>query len=152
MTLSRFALGYRDFCSEALVREQIKTSKHYREGSESPSQASTLLIFSTSKQRTWLIVTPWRLYVVLDDIRKAEPKLLRSTPKGRLFDESGAPKDVIRGHSRLSTYSDTIGGLEFEGYRNLLFSHKLFAESSIEDQVTSLLTEQMAGAAAPAPA
>lgn len=143
MSLSKLALGYRDFCSEARIRESIRESKHFNSGNESPPRSSCLLIFRTASQQTWLVTTPVRLYVVLDDIRKEGPKVIRSIPSNSLFHEDGSPKMGIKVHSRLHGYSEGIGGLEFENYRNLLFSHKLFRDATVEERVTELLKERM---------
>ena len=143
MSLAKFALGYRDFYSDASIRECIRYSKHFNNESETPSRASTLLIFQTASQQTWLVATPLRLYVILDDIGKEMPKVIRSIPKRRLFDADNNPILEITAQQRLRNYSESIGGLKLGTYRSLLFSHKLFPESPPDELAGTLLKEQM---------
>lgn len=143
MSLSKFALGYRDFHSDAGISECIKDSKHFKPESETPSRVSSLLIFQTASQQTWLVATPLRLYVILDDIRKEKPKVIRSIPKRRLFDADNKPILEITTQQRLHNYSEKIGGLKIGTYRSLLFSHELFPESPPDELAGTLLKEQM---------
>ena len=143
MSLSKFALGYRDFHSDAGISECIKDSKHFKPESETPSRVSSLLIFQTASQQTWLVATPLRLYVILDDIRKDKPKVIRSIPKRKLFDKENKPILDITTQQRLHNYSESIGGLKLGTYRSLLFSHKLFPQPPPDERVRRLLEEQM---------
>jgi hypothetical protein len=143
MSLSKFALGYRDFYSDAGIIECIRYSKHFNSESETPSRASILLIFQTASQQTWLVATPLRLYVILDDIGKERPKVIRSIPKRRLFDKDYELILEITTQQRLRNYSEGVGGLKLGTYRSLLFSHKLFPESPPDEGVRTLLKEQM---------
>ena len=143
MSLSKFALGYRDFHSDASVSECIRDSKHFKPESETPSRVSSLLIFQTASQQTWLVATPLRLYVILDDIRKDKPKVIRSIPKRKLFDKENKPILDITIQQRLRNYSESIGGLKIGTYRTLLFSHKLFPDSPPHKRAWILLEEQM---------
>ena len=143
MSLSKFALGYRDFYSDASISECIRDSKHFDNERETPSRVSTHLIFQTASQQTWLVATPVRLYVILDDIRKERPKVIRSIPKRRLFDKGNELILEITTQQRLHNYSERIGGLKLGTYRSLLFSHKLFPEAPPDERVRRLLEEQM---------
>ena len=143
MSLSKFALGYRDFHSDASLSECIRYSKHFNQESETPSRSSQLLIYQTASQQTWLVATPARLYVILDDIGKERPKVIRSIPKRSLFDADNKLILQISTQQRLRDFSESIGGLKIGNYRNLLFSHKLFPKSPPHERVGTLLKEQM---------
>jgi len=69
-------LGYRDFLSSYDIRSKIKGSENYR--GESIDMAEMLCFFQTRTQRTWMIITNERVYLVLDDIRKEVVKVNRS--------------------------------------------------------------------------
>jgi hypothetical protein len=67
-------LGFRPFATPEEIKEQVsRLGRH--DTDEDFKSARTLLILSTSKQQTWLIATNKNLYLVLDDIRKDDPKV-----------------------------------------------------------------------------
>ena len=41
----------------------------------SADELKALLIFSTPKQRTWLVADRWSVYFVLDDVRREDPRV-----------------------------------------------------------------------------
>ena len=69
MLLADMFIGRSDFASPEEIKEFIRRSKNFDKSKEDPSTAHPLLIFKTSKQQTWLVATPERLYCVLDDLR-----------------------------------------------------------------------------------
>ena len=137
MSLVESLLGYRNLSSEPEIRQRIKRSRNYDASKESPDRAKSLLIFETSKQRTWLIATGERLYFVLDDVRKPGPRVSRSIcrddlqalPDGKIS-VSVQPK---------SSHTGLIDvGLEQRGW---LYSRALFSHRPIEHAINELLTD-----------
>ena len=135
MSLVESLLGYRNLSSEPEIRQRIRKSRNYDSSKESPDRARSLLIFETSKQRTWLIATGERLYFVLDDVRKPGPRVSRSVcrddlkalPDGRIA-VTVQPKSV---HTGLVDV-----GLE---QRRWLYSKDLFSHRPIEHAINELL-------------
>jgi hypothetical protein len=75
MELIKTLLGQLDFSLSQEIAQYIVNSKHFNATKEKPEQAKTLLFFDTQRQRTWLVATPFRLYCILDDVRKPEPHI-----------------------------------------------------------------------------
>ena len=137
MSLSKFSRGYREFMPSSAVPELITRSKNYQR--EDVSATEPLLIFKTSNQQTWLVATGRRLYVILDDVRKPEPSIIRSVPKKRLVDDAGGLTLRLGERAR----SERTGLLDMQGYKALLFSHRLFSEERVSERVEQLLTDAM---------
>ena len=115
-------LGYRDYLSQRKVRETIKTSVNYQ--SENIESAELLCFFETSKQRTWLVATDKRLYIILDDIRKSYIKVNKSYRLNSLKKEG---KLNIRVDP---DYKVLTGRIYFQdATRGWLYSKKLFPSS-----------------------
>src|SRR5260221_14496595 len=97
--MSSFDLsGYRKFATREDVASLVAQSER-QTGSRLPR---TLLIFSTSKQHTWLVATARSLVCVLDDVRKEVPRIQWSMP---IEETRGAP-------IRAGSYSDRRGLLD----------------------------------------
>ena len=64
-------LGYRNFLTKQEVRKIIRSSVNYE--NEDTNSAKLLCFFKTSMQRTWLVATQKRVYIILDDIRNIIP-------------------------------------------------------------------------------
>lgn len=136
MSLVESLLGYRSFSSEPEIRKSIAQSKNYDASMESSEDASSLLIFDTSRQHTWLVATPERLYFILDDVRKPAPRVGRAVRRDEL-------KTLPDGRVAVNTQpkSDRAGlvdiGLRRRGW---LYSKRLFSsERPIERAVSELL-------------
>ena len=136
MSLVESLLGYRSFSSEPEIRNSIAQSKYYDASMESPEDARSLLIFDTSKQHTWLVATPERLYFILDDVRKPAPRIGRAVRRNEL-------KTLPDGTVAVNTQpkSDRAGlvdiGLRHRGW---LYSKRLFSsERPIARAVSELL-------------
>ena len=63
-------LGYRAFCTKEDIIEFIINEQDVQQ-TEDIDNADDLVIFSTSRQTTWLIISNTTVYCVLDDIEKA---------------------------------------------------------------------------------
>lgn len=136
MSLVERLLGYRSFSSEPEIRRSVEQSKHYDSSKESQEDASSLLIFDTSRQHTWLVATDERLYFILDDVRQPAPRVRRSV---RRDDLKALPDGKVAVTTRPK--SDRTGlvdvGLRRRGW---LYSKSLFSpDRPIECAVNDLL-------------
>lgn len=136
--MQKFILGQREFWSKEEILGIVEKSALYDLGEESTESAEPILIFSTSKQQTWLIVTAARLYCVLDDIRRPQPDLQWVLQRDELV--SGG-KLTARVHTK--DKSDRTGLLDVGPRQNWLYSKALFLERPLEERLTSSLREKM---------
>lgn len=144
MGLVESLLGYRNFSGEPEIRQRIKKSKNYDPSKESPNRARSLLIFETSKQRTWLVVTGERMYFILDDVRKPGPRISRSVRRDDLNTlPDGKVAVAVQPKSTRAGLVDV--GLK---QRDWLYSKDLFSHRSIEYAINELLTDANGHAAA----
>ena len=128
MSVSNFLLGRRTFCSDHEIIEQIRRSKNYRNDLAEGS-AHALLIFDTTNQHTWMVCSTMRLYIVLDDIRKSEPRIQWTTKQ--------IPPKVS-----LDTRSERTGIVRLNDRpRGWLYSTRLFATIPIEAQIENLVVK-----------
>ena|SRR6266568_4970899 len=140
MKLAELLAGRSDFASRAFIVEFIRNSKNFRpDDAEDLSRADALLIFSTSKQHTWLVSTNKRLYCILDDIRKDEPHINWSLPKRKLVEGRRfvAPIEV-REKSPLSG-TVAIG----DAGRPWLYTKRLFSTLTVNQAVQNLVMNTM---------
>lgn len=122
MGLGDFLTGRRRFHSEPEIIALIKTSTRY-DNDLQVGRPGALLIFETSNQHTWLVMTAKRLYVILDDVRRAQAKVQWSTRR--------IPPEV-----RTSERSDLTGIVHFsKSGRGWFFTKRLFANIPIEKQI-----------------
>ena len=135
MSLVESLLGYRSFSSEPEVCRSIQQSKYYDASKESPEDASSLLIFDTSRQHTWLVATGERLYFILDDVRQPAPRIRRSVLRSELKVQSDGGVAVITRPK--SVHSGLVDiGLRRRGW---LYTKSLFSsERPIERAVNEL--------------
>ena len=126
MSLVDSLLGYRSFSSEPEIRKSIARSKYYDASMESPEDANSLLIFlifDTSRQHTWLVATPDRLYFILDDVRKPAPRLGRAVHRNEL---KTLPDGTVAVNTRPKSHRAGLVdiGLHRRGW---LYSKRLFS-------------------------
>ena len=123
MELYKSFFGYRDFLKEEEVKQQISKSKYYTQ-SEDIKTAKAMNFFSTSIQKSWLIMTPRRLYCVLDDIKQPEASISWSIPNSKVVDDSGK---VILEIKVNDAYKENTGLIDFgSSRRSWLYSKSLF--------------------------
>src|SRR5207247_5096725 len=128
-----------DFKSREEIAEYIVHSVNIDPNSETPSAAKTLLIFQTSKQRTWLVATPERLYCVLDDVRKPDPHINWSMHRSKIV-TNGEVVLEIQSHDR----SDKTGQIDFgPEHRRWLYTRDLFEHGDIVSTVRDFLKKAM---------
>lgn len=126
-----------EFRSDLEIRESIQTSRNYH--GEDPSRANLLMIFSTSKQRTYLVATELRMYCVLDDNRKEAPHVNWSLPRDQVAADD-AP--ILQVETRSKT--DKTGLVDLgPKHKQWLYSKGLFGEESIEEKVAGLVEQSM---------
>lgn len=139
MKLDELLAGRPDFASQAEVIAFARKSKNFDPADEDLTHADALLIFSTSKQHTWLVATDKRLYCILDDIRKDQPHINWSMPKRDLVSGNDVVVPVnSRGKSEFSGLVDI--GASHPGW---LFTKRLFSTKSVKESIRSLLSRTM---------
>lgn len=135
-----YLIGERSLLGLSQIGDAIRQSKNYRQELENGDEPKPLLIFETSKQRTWLVATGQRLYCVLDDVRKERPSVRWSMSKKDLLD---GDKFILSLKVRPKT--ENTGLIDFgPSHKDWLFSHKLFSNLSIEESVEMLVAQKMA--------
>ena len=128
-----------DFESEAGVIRYIVNSINFDPETENPSDAGGLLVFSTARQRVWLIATSERLYCILDDLRKEKSHISWSIPRRKLIsDGTVSVKLRSREKNELSGFVD-IG----EKHTGWLYTKQLFANVRVENKIRSLIQRKM---------
>ena len=137
--LSNVLLKRRDFLTETEIKARIKSSKYYDVDRTNPDQAWPLMFFSTSKQRTWLVATPLRLYCILDDLPKDRANVNWSLDRTVLMDDAGTLTADIDVRSK----TDRTSLLDLGPKRNWLLTKRLFADSPAE-AIRSFLRKAMA--------
>ncbi len=116
-------LGHRDYSSQRKIRETIQNSVNYQ--NENIESAELLCFFETSKQRTWLVATDKRLYIILDDVRKNYVKVNKS------YRISSLEKDKKLNVRIDPDYKTLAGRIYFQNAtRGWLYSKKLFPNSN----------------------
>ena len=139
-TVLGYLIGERTLLGPSQIDDAIRNSTKYQGELEDGDAPKSLLIFETSKQRTWIIATRHRLYCVLDDVRKERPTVRWSMAKDELL-EGG--KFSLALNVRPKT--ENTGMIDFgPNHKDWLFSYKLFSNFSIEESVERLVARKMA--------
>jgi hypothetical protein len=130
------AVSFRNFWTEEQIKQLVARyieriyavlySEHHK---IDDATMATLLIFSTSKQQTWLVADQHLLACVLDDRRKEQPRVQWHTKR-----ETVEPLRVNRDYSRTS-------GVLYFGSRQKgwLYSKNLFQTTDPVDAVKQFL-------------
>ena len=122
-------LGHRDYYTQRNIRDTIKTSVNY--SGEDVDLAELFYFFETSKQKTWLVATEKRVYIILDDIRKENVKVNKSYRIERVF--SNSKLNIIIDPN----YKTLFGRIFFlKATRGWLYSKKLYP--SVEELNTKI--------------
>jgi hypothetical protein len=144
MDIRSFLLGSaEEFKSPPDIFRVIAGSPQFDPSMESVTTAEPLLIFQTSKQQTWLVATPKRLYCVLDDLGRSFTRVQWSIPRERLVTENKVSVSIASRERREK--SERSGLLDIDNHRSWLYSKKLFASESRESQVKRLIARRMLG-------
>ena len=131
---TRFWSGGREFVEGELISEHVKTSRNYAD--EDVESAKTLLLFETSRQRTWLVATDKRLYCILDDARKDLPRVQWSFAKDELIDAGG---NLIITIVRGADHKKNSGLVHIGPRRNWIYSKRLFPQGDPVEAITQLI-------------
>ena len=139
MKVDRFLFGVREHFSKADIVSKIVSSKNYQRELEEGDRPSSLLLFETSKQHTWLVATRRRLYCILDDVRNSEPKVNWSMARSALV-ENGTLKIDLKSRDKSST-----AGMVDIGHKhpNWLFSKKFFTDKKVAEEIRDLVIGKM---------
>lgn len=137
--MMNFFAGRGDFASKTDIMDYIKNSKNFDPNKENPRQSEALLIFSTSKQHTWLVASSERLYCILDDIRKENPHINWSMAKFALI--SGNQVTI---QLKTRPHTDNTGLVDIsDDHRDYLFTPRLFSDAPIEERIAKLIQNNM---------
>jgi hypothetical protein len=132
-------LGWREFKSREEIAEYVAHSVNFDPTLEDPRTTKTLLLFQTSRQRTWLAATPERLYCILDDVRKPEPHINWSMPRAKII-ENGEVGLEIRPHDRTAR----TGLVDFgDEHRRWLYTRDLFDRGDVVAATREFLKQAM---------
>lgn len=138
MNVDTLLLGYRQFATKDEIAEVVAAYPGFDKLREGLETAQFLLVFATAKQRTWLVATKERLYCILDDIRKDNPKRQWKIKKENIV----AGKDiqlVLKTHDR----SQRTGLLDIGEKQSWLFSKDLFIDEPIENKIREIIAKTM---------
>lgn len=124
--LSSF-LGYRDFLTDQEIKKYIMNSKNHS-SDENDDEIQSMLIFKTSKQKTWILTSSIRLYCLLDDIRKDKPLITWSIPKKEIVEDGELILDIRVRNKRDKKHT---GLIDFgEKHRWWLYTKKLLGDDN----------------------
>jgi hypothetical protein len=135
------AVSFRDFWTEDQIRSLVvqyitRNATLYRQSIEltepiDERSLRTLLIFSTSKQQTWLVADEFSLWCILDDRRKEQPRV-----------QWWIKKDEVEPLREVCDYSRTSGVLYIGArQKGWLFSKSLFQAVDVTDAVRRLVNK-----------
>ncbi len=128
-------------CFETIegIKNSITKSKNFNPEFESPSKSNALLIFDTSKQKTWLVATEKRLYCVLDDLRKQQPHINWSMKKDDIIQNNNINIEI-----KIHEKSYSSGLVDISGsHKNWLYSKRLFLDEPINAKINDTLNNSM---------
>ena len=114
------------FTSKSEIRDCIKNSEYYTD--EDTRDASLLKFFSTSKQRTYLVITNTRVYCILDDNRKSSPKITWSEPLSDFLNAQNLDEIIS-----IREQTPETGSVDFgTKHKNWCFTKSLFDETNLK--------------------
>jgi hypothetical protein len=140
MNFREFFLGVGEFKSPAEIIKLISRYNKLRDDMDNLSRAEILLIFQTSRQQTWLVVSQMGIYCILDDLNNSFTRVKWFMNKRELVDNREIIADIT---TRDKT--DKTGFLNIGARRNWLFSKMLFLDESIETRIRGLISRIMIG-------
>ena len=115
---------------------KIAASNKYRTRKENFHDAKLLLIFSGSKQKTWLMATTDGLYLVMDRLKEEFPRAIWRIDRA----------DISKGNRveipiRVSPYLENTGKVTIADKNERMFTRELFLDATIESRITRLVEE-----------
>lgn len=138
MKLGTLFFGDREFFNPEEIEQFIVNSKKFSDREELAKTAS-LLIFETSKQRTWLVTSSQRLYCILDDIREDAPHINWSMNKENILQDNNLAIELSTKNNSAET-----GLIDFgSNHKNWLYSKKLFTNIEIGPSVNQFIIKNL---------
>jgi len=139
MKLRELLSGRNDFENLNNIKKLITSSKKYEPSYENWKHAHELLIFSTPRQKTWLIATIKRLYCILDDVSRDAPHIAWSMSK-----ESLVTDDKVSIEVRQHENTERTGLIDIsDKHKSWLYSKNLFNTKSVEKAVIEFIEQAM---------
>ena len=118
----KYILGFRDFSKIEEIKKFINLNLYYSK-EEDILNAEHLLLFDTSKQKTWILISNLRMFCVLDDISKDTFQPRWHLNKNEII-RNGKIILEIKVHEE---YSHNSGLIDFGNvHKKWLYSKKLF--------------------------
>ena len=127
------------FHPEQEVKQFIVNSKEYEEDKESPLDSEALVIFETSKQKTWLVITKERLYCILDDVRKQKLNISWSIRKNIVIEDNTVNLKIKTKDNTARTGFVDIG----DQHKDWLYSKSLFKKQDISSEIEKFIIKKM---------
>lgn len=135
MYFFNYILGYRDFSKLEEIKENI-FKKYNQINDENIHKATEILLFESSRQKTWLLITEERFFCVLDDVENDFFRVRWNITKN----------DIIHGNQliiKLKTYDylKNTGKIDFgKFHKGWLYSKSIYStheelKSKIESEI-----------------
>jgi len=139
MKITDFFDSSAKFHTENEVKEFIKNSKNFDSSKESTPDSDALIIFETSKQKTWLVTTKERLYCILDDNRTQTMNINWSISRNTLISDKEVKLNI-----NTKDRNQAIGLVDIgDQHKDWLYSKSLFEDRDISIQIKSLIANKM---------
>lgn len=133
-------LGFRDFKKLDEIKKFISTNFNL-DKDENIDIAAELLIFETTRQKTWILGTEERLFCVLDDVGKDTFNVRWVLTKDELIND----KEIVLDISIDPSYKKETGLINFgQNHTKWLYSKKLFPSSDeLHKKIIDLIEYKM---------
>ncbi|MCH8905525.1 MAG: hypothetical protein IH840_00420 [Candidatus Heimdallarchaeota archaeon] len=139
MKAQEFFKSKKGFLSREKIQKYISNSEKFDSSIEDSNSAETILLFSTSKQKTWLIVTNRRMYCILDDIRKNKPLIAWSKPKSALTKDNEVYLDITA-----QDKTDEVGIVNIgPKMKNWYYTKSLFDKTKLSASIKGTIRKKM---------
>ena len=138
MDVRKFFFGQDEFKLPQEIIAKVAESPAFDPQLEDTASAEPLLIFQTSKQRTWLVATRARLYCVLDDLPRGFTRVQWSMDSPILV-KNGAVIVPIGTRDK----TERTGLLDIGEHRGWLFSKALFTARPVTEELRQILLRTM---------
>jgi len=125
----------RCFVAGEEITGSIRESNNF-DPDEGIEEAGGFLLFEGDNKRVWLIATSLRLYSIVDDRTKKEPRIEWSISRSRLYTKSSITLKV-----RINKAGKNLVDI---GYRKACaFTPRLFTDITLKERIHALLREKM---------
>jgi hypothetical protein len=125
------------FASQSEIKQAV--SDKYKTRKENFVDARLLLIFSGSKQRTWLVATQSGLYLVTDRLKEDVPKAVWRLDRSDIMSGNTPELEI-----RVDPYSENTGKIKIGDKAEKFFSKDLFTDVSVDRRIQSLVESAFA--------